>query len=51
MMIAAAPWDGFFTHEILEILICAVFHVVSLLPLMDEKVCTGSKKFQLKKCK
>lgn len=50
-MIAAASWDGFFMHEILEILIFAVFHVVSLLPLMAENVCTGSKKFQLRKRK
>lgn len=50
-MIASAPGDGFFMHEILKILLFAVFHVVSLLPLMAENVCTGSKKFQLRKCK
>lgn len=50
-MISAASWDVFFMHEILEILILAIFHVVSLLPLITENVCTGSKKFQLRKCK
>lgn len=50
-MIAAASQDGFFMHEILEILIFAVFHVVSLLLLMSENVCRGRKKFQLRKCK
>lgn len=50
-MIASASWDGFFMHEILEILIFAVFHVVSLLPSMAENVGAGSKKFQLRKCK
>lgn len=48
-MIAAASQDGFFMHEVLEILILAVFHVVSL--LMAKNVCTGSKKVHLRKSK
>lgn len=50
-MISTASWDGFFMHEILEILIFAIFHLVSLLPLIPENVCTGNKEFQLRKGK
>lgn len=50
-MITAAPQDGFFMHEILEILLFVVFHTVSLLPSVVENVCKDSKKFQQRKCK
>lgn len=50
-MIAAASQDGFFMHEVLEVLILAVFHVVSLFLLMAKNDCTGSRKVHLRKCK
>lgn len=50
-MIAAASQDGLFMHEVLEVLILAVFHVVSLSLLMAKNDCTGSKKVLLRKCK